>query len=306
MEPDVPDAPVTPYDRILSELQAVQQRLAFLERTAPGRGSTYIGDGLVLTRLSLAEMFYGDPAFIVSAKDRSIAPRLITDGVYERDSTYYVCRRVSEASRCVDVGANFGYYTIVMARHALKAQVIALEPVRESFELLRQNIRINEVGDRCVALNTGASDRARSLPMDIDPSLLGDAHVVGSERAAPGPMVEADFVSLDEVLSEFDHVCDFVKIDVEGHEPLVLRGMTTTIARNPGLSILVEWSVAHLQRAGHSPREFLETIAALDLRIHRVGPFGALTEIDAERLLKIDLTNIVLQRPPVSRYRTSV
>ena len=64
---------------------------------------------------------------------------------------------------------------------------------------------------------------------------------------------------------------DLVKIDVEGHEPLVIRGMVNTIRRSPGIRIFLEYVEAFL---GHtvSAELFAREIDSLGFRICRVLP----------------------------------
>src|SRR5262249_10356085 len=85
-----------------------------------------------------------------------------TDTMSE-NSTYYVCRRVHGAQLCSDVGANIGWYTVVMGRQAPDAEIIALEPNPVTYELLTANIKLNWLTPRCRALRKGASDKPETL-----------------------------------------------------------------------------------------------------------------------------------------------
>jgi hypothetical protein len=71
-----------------------------------------------------------------------------------------------------------------------------------------------------------------------------------------------DAVSIDEVL--LGQRVDFVKVDVEGAELAVLDGMSGTIADNPHIELMVEYSPANLRSAGVDP----------DLLLKRLGDHG--------------------------------
>ena len=53
---------------------------------------------------------------------------------------------------------------------------------------------------------------------------------------------------------------DIIKMDIEGAEPLVLKGMEKTFAANPGLKVILEFSTMNLRVAGFDPLEILRTI----------------------------------------------
>jgi FkbM family methyltransferase len=119
----------------------------------------------------------------------------------------------------VDIGANFGVYTLAMAR-AVGAQgsVQAFEPTPDTAALLRASLEDN--GARQVRVHELAvSDRAGSarLGLHAQPELnsLGEA----------ADSIQVQTVSLDELASQ-QHwpAIDFVKIDAEGHEPQVVAG----------------------------------------------------------------------------------
>jgi len=68
----------------LRETQIEQTKLInALTRTAAGRGTVWIGDNRIVTRMSLPDMFYDDPLFILNADDVQLLPPLIRDGYYE-------------------------------------------------------------------------------------------------------------------------------------------------------------------------------------------------------------------------------
>jgi hypothetical protein len=82
----------------------------------------------------------------------------------------------------------------------------------------------------------------------------------------PVERFEVAGVRLDDLLPRLDGRVDFMKIDVEGSEPLVLRGARELIASNPQLNIVMEWSRGQIEHAGFDPRAFLEELASLGLR----------------------------------------
>jgi Methyltransferase FkbM domain len=97
---------------------------------------------------------------------------------------------------------------------------------------------------------------------------------------------EIETVSVDGMLAQFDNRIDFVKIDVEGAEPLVLRGAVETIRLNPQLQVMMEWSPSQIRDAGFDVDEFIREINSLQLCAGIVRPFGV-EKISLSALLNI-------------------
>jgi FkbM family methyltransferase len=145
----------------------------------------------------------------------------------------------------VDVGANYGVYSLVLAgRVAPTGRVIAFEPGRSALSQLRRNLQRNP-GLNVETVPLGLSDtiQARTLFHIGGPpthSLSGFGH----ESTEP-----INVTTLDAWWSKAGiRTLDVVKADVEGHEPQVFRGGVTTLASHRPL-VLFEVSVDALRRA---------------------------------------------------------
>jgi len=86
---------------------------------------------------------------------------------------------------------------------------------------------------------------------------------------------------------------DVIKIDVEGVEPLVFAGMTETIAKNPGLRILLEYSPFLYDDA-----QYFTDYLFYHFTVHRIKDVDEmieLTEADIPGLLRLnDHTDLYL------------
>lgn len=125
----------------------------------------------------------------------------------------------------IDIGANFGMHTLVMAqRVGPSGQVLAVEPVPGNLRLLRRNIALNRYHDRVRVLNCAISDLApATIEMNVDSDALEpSASIVTKKRE--GVSLTVANQSLDAVISTLSAMRScFVKIDVEGAELSVLR-----------------------------------------------------------------------------------
>src|SRR6202007_1938970 len=95
---------------------------------------------------------------------------------------------------------------------------------------------------------------------------MSDVELIGGMRRT----VEVSMTTIDDFLPP-DLGVDLVKIDVEGHEPLVLRGMERTIARSPNIRIIIQFADSLLAHTVN-PADFIAYIRSLGLGICRVLP----------------------------------
>ena len=116
----------------------------------------------------------------------------------------------------VDIGANLGLHSILMAKLGWKA--IAYEPDPEVYRLMRENIDANDVlvGSSCVAI----SDQIGEARFTRVVNNLTGSHLTG-DKEPYGPTDEFMVTTLDakSVLTGVD----FAKIDCEGHEAVILK-----------------------------------------------------------------------------------
>jgi len=138
----------------------------------------------------------------------------------------------------VDVGANYGYYSLLGALWNPALEVASFEPVPQIYEGLARNIVFNGISDRVTAYQMALSNRTGKATFFLPPSEGSDYESTGtlvadgwqSRKQSPSFQVEAmrfdDFRRLHPM-----HV-DIVKIDVEDFEASVLQGMAETIARD--------------------------------------------------------------------------
>ncbi len=136
-----------------------------------------------------------------------------------------------QARTILDIGANVGLYTVIAALANPDAKVVAFEPVPSTFAVLGENLARNGLTDlehHNIAVGAESGTASFHVPYGDCPSSASFDE--SGFRGLDGEVVEVDVVTIDEIIAGDDPV-DFVKIDVEGFEPLVLEGMTATIER---------------------------------------------------------------------------
>ncbi len=174
-----------------------------------------------------------------------------------------VCRAIRRLVRpgwvCADVGANLGYFTLLLAlRAGPVGRVVAFEANLDNAAELRYNVTLNGyegcVWVEPVAVSDGSQERVKLFPGSrSSPSTWS---IVGPEAESPATGIEVPALALDDYFPP-DARLDLVKIDVEGAEPQVLAGMDHLISHRRPL-VIVEfhgesgWGGRHsLLKAGY-------------------------------------------------------
>lgn len=270
-------------------------RLARLESAQVGGRAVYVGDGRLLTKAHPFGLLY-----YVEANDRLIVPKFVMDGIFEVDVTHFLRKHVAPDSICVDVGANFGYYTCIMARLAHQGRTTGIEADPKIFALARDNVFINWMEGRATVKNLAAADRVGEIQLYRRVGRSGNTGVIQLSDDALAQMGEPPqepfTVRCSTLDEEFPGRVDFLKIDVEGAEPLVFRGAAKLIANNPGIHIVMEWSPEQLKHAGFDIGDFVGELSSMGLQPSILDYEGEPMETTWPTLLEKPYCNTVLRR----------
>lgn len=161
---------------------------------------------------------------------------------------------VKEGNTVIDVGANIGIHTVTMANCVGKTgHVYAFEPSQNNVKLLRQTMKLNGFHNVSI-IDKAVSDKPGKSLFYLSNGI--SAHSLTDFGYNKGS-VEIDVESLDHFFENLDKKIDFLKIDAEGYDFKVLRGMQN-ILKNSDLKFLIEFFPERLKKAGDSPSEFLQ------------------------------------------------
>ena len=158
--------------------------------------------------------------------DEWIQQQVYFFGVWDEPGSNFLKKHVKEGDIFIDIGANIGCYTLLAAKLVgQKGKVIAFEPVSNVFERLKYNVELNNAKNielNCKAVYSGSGTINLFLACSDN---LGMASVFHHD-AENGITEKVETVSMDNyILTTKLNRVDFIKIDVEGAELFVLRGM---------------------------------------------------------------------------------
>ncbi len=174
-------------------------------------------------------------------------------GVYESFETKLIARLVKPGMRVLDIGANVGYYTALLAKQVgPRGSVIAFEPAPANYAVLGKTVQANSFGNVRTVQGAVSESSGESF-LFLAEQNGGDHRLYATEGRAK---IAVPILSIDQFLPS-DTYIDFVKMDIQGSEGLAIRGMQETLRRSPDAQILMEFWPAGLLQAGVDPTEFL-------------------------------------------------
>lgn len=195
---------------------------------------------------------------------------LLSAGTYQSEKlmTNLFIEFLTEGMIVVDVGAHVGFYTLLAARAVgNKGKVFCFEPEPSNYALLLKNIKENSYSN-VVPVQRAVTDTTGHVELFIARDSSG--HSVGSHNQLQKAII-VDSITLDDFLAGREHPVHLIKIDVEGAEMAVLKGMKRIIDNNPGLNIFAEFNPSALRRVGFSPVEYLQMLANLGFEIRVIN-----------------------------------
>lgn len=226
--------------------------------------------------------------------DASVASHLAMQGYWEIWITRALARGIdrTEGATAVDIGANAGYYTFLLADLVgPKGRVVAFEPQPRLAKLLRRSIHttsgmlgVVEVEQKGVG---DLEDEAAFLW--VPPHNHGSAAIL-TERPNPSATpVHVHMVTLDAMFPADVEPPSIIKIDAEGSEQRIWRGMQQVLKRAKQLKMLIEFSPSGYEDAGSFLRELRECF-----EVRLIDEESALQEVSTDFILSQPMTMLFL------------
>jgi FkbM family methyltransferase len=224
--------------------------------------AAYVGEHEALCRV------LGRYKMYVDTRDVGIASHLMLDGFWEMWVTKVMMQCVRRGSVVADVGANLGYFTMLLADlTGAEGRVLSFEPNASLAPLLRKSIEVN-----------GFAPFTDFHEMALGASAGTAGIEARTDQPGGGRTVADDGAHAQVRLGRFDgipHALDleFIKMDVEGFEPEVWKGMTAILKRKSSrpLTIFMEFTVGRLADPAGFLDEILSHGFSLEIVSHQDG-----------------------------------
>jgi FkbM family methyltransferase len=184
--------------------------------------------------------------------------------------------------RVIDLGANYGYYTLLMADIVGQAGfVYAIEANPELVTLLSDTLRINGMGSTSKVFSAAISDRVGKCWFLSDPKSPMNGHLVMDPVTSTDPNTfDVEIVTLDTLIPDGEHI-DFLKIDIEGAEEVFFNGASRTLANNQNITIVCEVNAARYS----NPIEFFSKLRGFGFGFREIAQDGSIVPVTDDQLI---------------------
>lgn len=215
----------------------------------------------------------------------------------------YLILHLKSTSVFLDIGAHFGYFTLLASRIANEGKSISIEPSSAAFEILKEN---TSCFSNIIIRNIALSSENSSTEFYEFPPLYSEFNTLSSDQYLReewynNKNVKTSLVSCmsgDSFISEINIKPDVIKIDVEGAEDKVIFGLQEFLTKNSP-SIIMEFS--HSER-GNTNHILADTeLRKLGYKAYKIEDDGSLIILDIPThnfvdSLKLESDNIVYKK----------
>ena len=215
--------------------------------------------------------------------NQHIESELLRCGHFESDTTDLISRFCGPGMDVLDIGANIGAHTFLMARQVTKSgTVTAFEPTTYAYERLIKNMSLNKFRNILVE-KIALSDESK-----IEEACFTSSWSPEERRPDIANVPEVvRFMSLDDYIRESDiHNVDFIKLDVDGFETKIVRGALRTLTELRPM-IVFEVCPHRLAEQGSNPSELLGLLSSAGYKF-----------FSSETLLKYESLDAIISRVP--------
>ena len=148
---------------------------------------------------------------------------------YEEKDSNMILNLIPKKGVIFDIGANMGWYSLVIAKQNKNLKVHSFEPIPKTFSFLQKNVNFNKL-ENIYMHNFGFSDKTEDLVFYTYPEGSGNASSVNLTERNDVESIKCSVKRLDEFVSSNKLKVDFIKCDVEGAELFTFLGAKDTIA----------------------------------------------------------------------------
>jgi FkbM family methyltransferase len=196
-------------------------------------------------------------------RDPGINRDLFLYGHREPECTKIYRDELEQGMHIVDIGANVGYFVLIGAQAiGSTGKIYAVEPAPENFERLKMNLALNTFPPEIETFNMAVSDRVGKISFEL-------AHASNHHRLAvdgsDATCIDVETTTIDALVGE--RRIDVLRMDTEGSEWVILKGMPKLLASGRPLKIFVEVHPKLIQQYHGDIERWLRILADADFRV---------------------------------------
>ena len=203
-----------------------------------------------------------------------LGKEIITVDSYEMDTVEIFNSEIESGQIVLDIGANEGVFSALSGKIVGKeGLVIAIEPQSRLRDIIEINMRINDLIRFKIYQAAFGGDEKQKMKINLYPILNSGASSLLRQHKFSKFTEEVSFVSLATILSDSKLTkIDFIKVDVEGFEHLVVKELIPYIQRGQVRKLLLDYHESVLTANSIDPQEIHDSIIACNMRVKIGNP----------------------------------
>ena len=188
---------------------------------------------------------------------------------YEAYFVKSLLSKINERDIVYDVGANRGFYTKLFLSKAVNGKIFAFEPIPSNYESIKK-LKLADGNLNIIALALGSSKGKVSMSIGSD-DLQATSHINTANSADD---IEVDVDTIDNFTLENNATPNVIKIDVEGYELEVLKGMKNTLMNKNLKVVALEIHFELLEKFGYikAPSQITNMLKTNNFKVKWVDP----------------------------------
>lgn len=175
---------------------------------------------------------------------------------HEKEELKFINKNIKKGDNVIDLGANIGYYTILMSKLVGdEGKVFSFEPDPNSAEILKMNIDLNDCKNVIIVQKAvhNETNKVKFYICDTD-------NRNNSMYMEYNDSIEVESIKLDDYFKDYTESITFIKMDIQGSEVNVLKGMQSLLQKNRNLVLVTEIFPQALTKAGTTTDEYMKII----------------------------------------------
>lgn len=203
--------------------------------------------------------------------------QVIYDGVFEPSLTNFIGKFIKNDDTCIDVGANFGWFTVYMGSKCNR--VIAFEPAQRIFKILEKNVHLNNLDKKIECKKIAVGNEIGEITFVIEGDAKSESalgYVISDEnmKNSNTNTETVNITTLDNELKKFIGKIALMKIDTEGFEYNTFLGSKKLLNSDNPPIIITEANRETLGRAGSNRKELCSTLIESNYTLYGISTNG--------------------------------
>lgn len=180
-------------------------------------------------------------------------------GEYEEKVTKIVSSLIRKGDVCLDIGANFGWYTTLFhEKVGIEGEVHAFEPVPKTFIELKRNYELMNAPKNVFINNTALGNQNGEIIVNLFAGLATGHASISQQGRDDFTSIKCQIITLDSYIETRNiNQVNFIKIDIEGAEMMFLQGAERLFKQTVPPIWLMEMALEQTRNFGYLPTDLI-------------------------------------------------